>query len=189
MYLFFDTETTGLPRNWNAQLEELDNWPRMVQLAWVLCDQNGNKISEKNRIIKPEGFVIPREAAKLHGITTARARKEGIFLEDALIEFKDTIGQADYLVAHNISFDEKIVGAEFLRKDMANALEPKNKICTMEKSTNFCAIESSRGYKWPKLSELYFQLFGLSFEDAHDAAADINATTECFWELKRLGVI
>ncbi|MFA5368895.1 MAG: 3'-5' exonuclease [Candidatus Paceibacterota bacterium] len=189
MYLFFDTETTGLPRNWKAQVEELDNWPRMIQLAWVLCDRDGNKINGNNYIIKPEGFVIPKEASMVHGITTAQAKKQGAWLEDVLIEFEDLIKQADYLVAHNISFDEKIVGAEFLRKDMVNIIEQKNKICTMQQSTYFCAIEGSRGYKWPKLSELYFQLFGLSFEDAHNAEADINATVECFWELKRLGVI
>jgi DNA polymerase III epsilon subunit-like protein len=189
MYLFFDTETTGLPRNWKSQVEDLDNWPRMVQLAWVLCDRSGKKISSSNYIIKPEGFVIPKEASKVHGITTTQAKKEGVWLEDVLIEFEDLVNQADYLVAHNISFDEKIVGAEFLRKDRINIIEQKNKICTMQQSTDFCAIEGSRGYKWPKLSELYFQLFGLPFEDAHNAEADINATVECFWELKRLGVI
>jgi DNA polymerase III epsilon subunit-like protein len=189
MYLFFDTETTGLPRNWAARTEELDNWPRLVQLAWVLCDKKGKKIKTDDYIIKPEGFVIPREAAMVHGITTARAKKEGVNLEEVLIEFCGLAKKADYLVAHNISFDEKIIGAEFLRKDMPNIIEEKNKICTMQQSTYFCAIESPRGYKWPKLSELYFQLFGLTFESAHDAVADINATVECFWELKRLGVI
>lgn len=189
MYLFFDTETTGLPKNWKVGLEDLDNWPRMVQLAWVLCDRNGKQINANNYIIKPEGFVIPKEASSVHGITTVRAKKEGALLKEVLVEFEDLINQADYLVAHNISFDEKIVGAEFLRKDMANLLEQKNKICTMQQSTDFCAIESARGYKWPKLSELYYQLFGLTFDDAHDAAADISATAECFWELKRLGVI
>ena len=32
MYLIFDTETTGLPKNWKAPLTDFDNWPRMVQL-------------------------------------------------------------------------------------------------------------------------------------------------------------
>ena len=189
MYLFFDTETTGLPKNWKAAVEDLDNWPRMVQLAWVFCDQGGNTISKNNYIIKPDGFLIPKEAAQVHGITTARANKEGVNIKNVLIEFEDLVNQADYLVAHNISFDEKIVGAELLRSQMVNKTEQKNKICTMQQSTNFCAIEGSRGYKWPKLAELYYQLFGLTFDDAHDAVADINATAECFWELKRLGVI
>ncbi len=33
MYLFFDTETTGLPRNWHAPASDLANWPRLIQLA------------------------------------------------------------------------------------------------------------------------------------------------------------
>ena len=38
MYLFFDTETTGLPRNWKAPVTHLNNWPRMIQIAWIACD-------------------------------------------------------------------------------------------------------------------------------------------------------
>lgn len=88
-----------------------------------------------------------------------------------------------------MSFDEKIVGAEFLRNGMQNLIPSKNKICTMEKSTDFCAIEGPFGYKWPKLSELHYKLFGTYFQEAHNAAVDITATAKCFWELKRLGKI
>jgi hypothetical protein len=59
----------------------------------------------------------------------------------------------------------------------------------MEKTTNFCAIQGPYGYKWPKLSELYFKLFQSNFEEAHNAAADIKATAKCFWELKKLNKI
>ena len=44
MYLFFDTETTGLPKNWKAPITDLENWPRLVQLAWLVYDNIGNKI-------------------------------------------------------------------------------------------------------------------------------------------------
>jgi len=164
MYLFFDTETTGLPRNWRAPLDDLDNWPRMVQIAWLLYDFKGNLIESKNYIIKPEGFDIPEELQQL-------------------------MEKADYLVAHNMSFDEKIVGAEFLRKEMDNIIDLKKKICTMQCSTDICMIDGPYGYKWPKLSELYYQLFGKEFNDAHNALNDINATAECFWEMKRLFLI
>ena len=86
-----------------------------------------------------------------------------------------------------MSFDEKIVGAEFLRAGMRNPLPAKRKICTMESTTSFCAIPGPYGYKWPKLSELHYKLFRTGFEEAHNAAVDINATAKCFWELKRLG--
>lgn len=189
MYLFFDTETTGLPGNWRAPVTDLNNWPRLVQLAYLYYDVNGIKISGGDFIIKPEGFTIPLDASRIHGISTERALREGQSIVSVLQHFNTLIGQATYLVAHNMSFDEKIVGAEFLRNGMQNSIQSKHKICTMERTTNFCAIDGNYGYKWPKLSELYYKLFRTGFDEAHNAAADVTATAKCFWELKRLGKI
>lgn len=189
MYLFFDTETTGLPKNWKAPVNDLNNWPRLVQLAWLVFDNAGNKISSGDYIIKPKGFTIPIDASKIHGISNEKANKEGQELKTILTEFDNLLNQAKYLVAHNMSFDEKIVGAELLRNNMPNIIATKNKICTMEKSTNYCAINGPYGYKWPKLSELHFKLFNTGFEEAHNAEVDINATAKCFWEMKKLGII
>jgi len=190
-YLFFDTETTGLPRDWNASVNDVDNWPRIVQISWVIY-KNGTKISSSDFIIKPEGFKIPVESSDIHGVTTERAEKEGVSLRAVLTEFQNLIEQADLIIAHNISFDEKIVGAEFIRKNMSDSLESKKTICTMKRSTDFCAIPSSNGYsdyKWPKLSELYMKLFDAEFEDAHNSLADVNATAKCFWEMKKRGIL
>lgn len=189
MYLFFDTETTGLPRSWNAPVTDLNNWPRLVQLAYLFYDNNGNKLSGGDFIIKPNGFTIPADATRIHGISTERAISEGHQLATVLKSFNSLIGQAVFLVAHNMSFDEKIVGAEFLRCGMQNSIDSKRKICTMESSTNFCAISGAYGYKWPKLSELYYKLFRTYFDEAHNASVDISITAKCFWELKRLGKI
>ena len=189
MYLFFDTETTGLPKNWKAPVTNLNNWPRLVQLAYLYYDNNGNKISGGDFIVKPEGFTIPAEASRVHGISTERALREGESITSVLQHFNSLIEQASYLVAHNISFDEKIVGSEFLRNGMQNSIPSKNKICTMERTTRFCAINGPYGYKWPKLSELHYKLFGTGFEEAHDASVDVTVTAKCFWELKRLGEI
>jgi len=189
MYLFFDTETTGLPRNWKAPVTDLNNWPRLVQLAYLLYDKDGNRIAGGDFIIKPEGFTIPTEASKIHGISTERTMNEGHAISSVLQQFDSLIKQTQYLVAHNIAFDEKIMGAEFLRMKMSNSIAPKSKICTMEKTTNFCAIKGPYGYRWPKLSELHYKLFGTGFEEAHNAKVDINATSKCFWELKRIGII
>ncbi|NTV05903.1 MAG: 3'-5' exonuclease [Chlorobiaceae bacterium] len=189
MYLFFDTETTGLPRNWGASVTDIDNWPRLVQLAFILYDGDGNKKSEGDFIIKPEGFVIPSSAAQIHGITTDRAVLEGMPLREVLQSFQSLVAEAQVLVAHNISFDEKIVGSELIRAGMLNPLPSKIKICTMESATDFCALKGPYGNKWPKLSELYYQLFGTEFNEMHNAALDIEATAKCFWELKKRGVI
>ena len=77
MYLFFDTETTGLPKRWNAPVTDLENWPRLVQLAWIMYDDRGNMLESRDVIVKPEGFTIPPEASRVHGITTLVAREKG----------------------------------------------------------------------------------------------------------------
>ena len=189
MYLFFDTETTGLPINWRAPLTDLNNWPRLVQLAYLYADVEGNTLISGDYIIKPEGFVIPENASSIHGISTERANIEGVLLRDVLQEFDKLIGKAEVLVAHNMSFDEKIIESEFIRAGMQSSLPSKRKICTMERATDFCAIQGPYGNKWPKLGELYYTLFDMDFEELHNAALDIQATAKCFWELKRRGII
>ncbi len=189
MYLFFDTETTGLPKNYKAPVTDINNWPRMIQIAWVLADKNGNKLDTSTNIIKPENFTIPKAASNVHGITTEMAISEGRNLNTVLLEFNELVEQADYIVAHNISFDEKIIGAEFVRNKIQTNFNNKTKICTMKKSTDYCRIQGYYGYKWPTLSELHIKLFGEDFEGAHDALADILATEKCFWKLKEKGII
>ncbi|MPQ47089.1 3'-5' exonuclease [Marinifilum sp. N1E240] len=188
MYLFFDTETTGLPKNWGAPVTDIDNWPRLVQLAWLLYDSKNQEIKSANRIVIPEGFTIPTEASNVHGISTERAHKEGIDLTDALNEFSSALEEANFLIAHNISFDEKIAGAEFIRKNISNKLNNIPKICTMKTTTNICKIPGRYGYKWPNLTELHNHLFNKGFDDAHDALADVKACADCFFELKKAGM-
>lgn len=190
MYLFFDTETTGLPKNYQAPLDDFLNWPRIVQIAWSIYDGAGNQWESYNYIIKPEGFIIPAEATKIHRISQERAIAEGVTLKEALEKFLHDVRQASYLVAHNIDFDEKIIASELLRLGLPNPFLTANKICTMRSSASVCRIPNGRGsYKWPNLSELYQFLFQSSFSEAHDAVFDVRACATCFFELKRRGAI
>lgn len=189
MYLIFDTETTGLPEDFSAPITDLDNWPRLVQLAWQLHDHTGKLITSGNHIIKPDGFTIPFNSEKIHGISTKRAEEEGDDLSEILRKFARDIEKAHFLIGHNVSFDEKVMGAEFLREKIPSAIMDKSKIDTKDGGTEFCKIPGARGYKWPKLEELHLKLFDYGFEDAHDAAADVEATARSFFELLRLGYI
>jgi DNA polymerase III epsilon subunit-like protein len=189
MYLFFDTETTGLPKRYDAKITDLDNWPRLVQLAWLAYDTEGNKVDGDSSIVKPSGFTIPDQAARIHGITTDKAMFEGKDLQVVLELLHERISQAEILVAHNMNFDEKIIAAEFVRLGIPAVVPPRRKICTMTASARYCNLNGPRGPKWPKLQELHVKLFGENFSEAHNAAADIAATARCFFELKRLGVI
>ena len=185
MYLIFDTETTGLPRSYNAPMSDLDNWPRLVQLAWQLHDEKGRLLSNKNFIIRPEGFTIPYNAEKVHGISTKRALEEGHPLQEILQVFREDVAQTKYLVGHNIGFDIHVVGSEFLRAALVMPFEGKAELDTKDISTNFCALPGGKGgkFKWPTLTELHQKLFGVGFGDAHDAAYDVDATARCFFGL------
>ncbi|MCX2742436.1 DNA polymerase III subunit alpha [Mangrovivirga sp. M17] len=191
MYLIFDTETTGLPKNWNAPITDLDNWPRLVQLAWQLHDASGKLINSGNFIVKPEGFSIPFNSTKVHGITTERALEEGSDLEEVLNIFGEDIKRATHVVGHNIGFDINIMGAEYLRKEVETTLLELQPIDTKDEGTDFCAIPGGKGgkYKWPTLTELHQKLFGVAFDDAHDAAYDVDATAKCFFGLIKEKVV
>lgn len=189
LYLFFDTETTGTPFNYKAPSSDTRNWPRLVQLGWILMTEKGKKVSEKNYIVKPNGFTIPAEATKIHNITTKMALEQGRELSFVIDEFLKDFNKAKYVVGHNIDFDKKIIGAELIRLSKPDIMNSKQAFCTMKSSTDFCKIPGYYGYKFPKLQELYHKLFGRDYEDAHDAASDIEATQQCFWELRRRKLI
>ena len=189
MYLIYDTETTGLPRDWKAPVSQVDNWPRLVQLGWMLFDANKEMVSEANLIVQPTGFTIPKVAADIHGITQARALAEGLPVAEVLAQFRSSIDVAKVLIAHNLDYDEKVMGAEFIRANVPDLFKGKQKYCTKTKATDFCKLPGKYGYKWPTLDELHSKLFGGGFEGRHDALGDVRATARCYFELQVRGIV
>ena len=190
MFLIFDTETTGLPKRWDAPLSDSDNWPRCVQIAWQIHDENGALSAHENYLVRPEGFTVPYDSEQVHGISTALAEKEGHPLEEVLNAFATAVSQVEYVAGHNVNFDLNIMGAEFLRSGRENPLENATVIdtCT-EETASLCQLPwwTWRKFKLPTLSELHQFLFQTAFEEAHNATADVEATTRCFLELLRQG--
>jgi DNA polymerase III subunit epsilon len=189
MYLVIDCETTGLPKNWRAPISDLGNWPRVIEAAWSLFDKTGQLMESEVHLIQPDGFTIPADAWRIHGITTERAQAEGKKLNAVLSDLSAAAEKTEVIVAHNLRFDESVISAEYCRLNLEPPFTGKKLFCTMIESTNFCRIPGSKGYKWPALSELYWQLFKSQYEEAHEAGADVSACAKCFFELKRLGVI
>ena len=189
-YLFFDTETTGIPQDYKAPCTDTDNWPRLVQLGWILTDSRGNELRRGNRIVRPEGFEIPTAASDVHGITTERALAEGEPLRDVMLAFGADLNESGWLVGHNIDYDLHVVGTEYYRLGYDHRIMfARPYVCTMQATIDFCNSPGKYGPKWPRLQELYVRLFGREFDGAHDAMADISATKECFFELLRRNVI
>lgn len=189
-YLFFDTETTGIPKDYKAPCTNTDNWPRLVQLGWLLTDAAGRILSEGNHIVRPDGFEIPKAASDVHGITTEFALENGKPLLDVIFAFGADLNQADCVVGHNLDYDLHIVGAEYVRLGYdSRIMFARPTLCTMQATIQFCNIPGRFGPKWPKLMELYTKLFGQGFDGAHDAMADIRATKDCFFELLKRGIV
>ena len=117
-----DTETTGLPKRWDAPVTDSDNWPRCIQIAWQLHDGMGNVVEHQDYLIQPDGFNIPFDAEKIHGISTELAQAKGIPLREMMHKFSEALSKTKFLVGQNVGFDINIMGAEFHRLGLDNAL-------------------------------------------------------------------
>lgn len=190
MYLIFDTETTGLPKNWKAPMTDLNNWPRVIQLAWIICNDKGEITDEHKYLIMPDGWEVPMQKFWIdNGYSTAECAAKGRPLPEILEKFILDHDRSSFLISHNMSYDYNVLGAEMIRYKI-RAKERLVRICTKESGTDFCDLPRVYGKpKWPKLSELHQKLFGEGFDDAHDALADVKATGRCFFGLKERGLI
>ena len=128
--MVFDTETTGLPTSFGAPASDVDNWPRVVQLAWEAFGVCGRKALARSDLIRPDGYIIPRDAEAVHGISTEIARRNGSPIASVLETFMRPLTVASVIVAHNFKFDVNVLAAEFHRLDIPDPFLSKTYICT-----------------------------------------------------------
>jgi len=186
MYLIFDTETTGLPKRWDAPVTDTDNWPRCIQIAWQLHDEMGGLIENYDFMVRPDGFNIPYDAERIHGISTDLALEQGISLAEVLEKFNVALSKSKFIVGQNVGFDVNIMGSEFHRHGVESPLAAMKVLDTCTEITaEMLKLPGGRGgrFKLPTLTELHEYLFGQPFSEAHNATADVEATTRCFLEL------
>jgi DNA polymerase-3 subunit epsilon len=185
--LVFDTETTGFPQKKGfdlyyppSQTYRYNN-ARLVELAYIIYDADGNVIKKVESLIKPNGFVILN--SNIHGITTDKAMLEGNKLRDVLTQFNEDLQTVDTLIAHNIDFDINVVLAECYRtnqKKLIAELTKKDQICTMRLGK--CHLKQ---VKYPKLSELYSCLFNKEWKQTHRALDDAKTCGECYFQITK----
>jgi DNA polymerase III epsilon subunit-like protein len=189
-FLLIDCETTGLPRTRRFSPDAVDDWPRLVQIAWARCGPEGQLTEAHCHIIRPDGFRIPADATKVHGITHSRARRVGRDLSQVLDEFLEEAARTGTVfVAHNLEYDWGVLASEFVRTGKSLSVLESPGICTMRTTTDVCCLPrpGGWGYKWPTLEELHMFLFGRSYEGTHDAARDLEACARCFFKLLAAG--
>ena len=191
--MIYDTETTGLPI-WGSPSERPDQ-PHLCQFTALICDGTpAQEIEYVDMLIRPDGWTIPDEVAKLHGITTERALADGLPERAAVAEYLRLTAQADIVCAYGISFDERIMRIAMLRSGMtkatcdtlANGLKTH---CVMKQATPLCKLPPTdkmmaagrKTFKTPNLAEAVNALLGESMEDAHDARVDLFYTSRLYF--------
>mgnify|MGYP003115810361 FL=1 len=187
MILFFDTETNGL---WRRDLNPgHEDQPRLVSLAFQVTDDNERVVAQYSSRIEPDKFIIPDDAAKIHGITTEVAKETGVSLNYALAIFTFFSSKCHTMVAHNLAFDLQIIQREvdklkFIWK------KPDNLHCTMMTSKDEMKLEGKfDDYKFPKLQECFEYFFHQGVQNYHDALLDVQLCRELYFQLRRKAIL
>lgn len=193
--LVVDTETSGLRKYRNKDPENLSNWPRIVQISWLVFDKNGGLIESVTEYFK-QPRPIPQDAVDIHGITDEICREKGLDPKIVLTKFCETCSQVEFIVGHNISFDHGVIEANMRRFKVTDDFMMQTK-CTMKSSENLLKIPSNfsgKKFKSPNLAELVHFLFypkGVTSDrnSQHDAEYDTLYTARCYFELKNRGAM
>jgi len=193
----FDTETTGLPEKRNTSIYETSKWPHVVQLSFMVYDDEKKEIVEEyDEIIKiDESIHLTPKSVEIHGISRDIIHERGVPIIDALNAFKRALNSCDLCVGHNISFDKRLLIVEAIRNKGFDSTDKsyvqfqfKNEFCTMLKSVEVCRIEKLRGdgtvyFKYPTLLELHKHLFKKIPNNAHNSKVDVLICLRCYCKL------
>ena len=182
--LFVDTETSGIPADKMLSYRNIDNWPTIKQIAWIIYKKDGTLLAQHNYAIADEGehkdIVSPTYVSK----------KVLPIHEIVMLFYFGALKTCDVIVGHNIEYDVRVILSELHRYGYdTELLNSIHQFCTMKNSIDVCGFDTRHGNRYPKLQELYSKLFHKPFENEHDAYCDIKATADCFWKLFSSGML
>jgi len=188
MYLIFDTSAIGKPTNYKASFSDLNAWPRMLHISWILLDENFKPKEDFDLVAIPEGFTVTEDILTNTKLNEEDVKRKSAPLDEILEKFNETVLKAKYVFAHNLNFNENVLGAEYLRQTIKVNLFKVERYCLMQESTYYCKLPSkSGGYKWPSLPELHAACFGTAYSPHNNARADVVAAARCFIKLMKTG--
>jgi len=180
-FLFIDTETSGLPKNWKAPYHQEGNWPSIIQIAWIIYDKNFNEVERQNHYIVNDGFIIEKSSQEIHGITAEFLNVNGKSKEAAMMPLLQVIKKfSPAIIGHYMEFDYHMINAEFCRMGISNPLEHQVFYCTMKASKPY--VRNPR-VDLLKLNEFYEELFNEKPKDFHNALSDALNTAKIFFHL------
>ncbi len=189
LFLIIDTKTNGLPISWVEPPTNTLNWPRLIQIAWIVCDPMGQPLEKQAYTIKPMGFDIPKSVEEHLGISTEKAIETGTDPIIVLWGLADIIEKCTEVVGHNMILHRNVIAAEMVRFEIKHKLNERQKTCTKERTTSFCNLAGNNGLRWPKLYELYEMLFYEPMPEDLDILGETEALANCYFELKKAKVL
>ena len=190
MKLFIDLETTGLPKtkgfcDWYDHTE-LDKYEssRIIEMGIVVTNNDGETIVEYSSLVKPDNFrgLLPI-ITKITGITNSNINSEGIPISEVFDVLKKHLSGIDTIISYNIGFDMNILLSELHRINDTEMIDMINNIdheCAMELSKQVLKLD-----KFPKLCNLYKDLFKKESGQEHRALSDTNICKDVYFELKK----
>lgn len=195
--LVYDTETTGMVL-WKEPSEH-PNQPHLVQLAACLVDLDTRKtVSSIDVIVRPNGWVIPDDVAKIHGITTEMASDVGVGEIEAM-EMILSLWGGRKLIAHNESFDRRIMRIALKRycaeaDPVHDRWKDAKSECTALLSTPILKLPPTEKmlaagfnkHKTPNLGEAYQYFIGSKLVGAHSAMTDVKACRDIYFNIEDL---
>lgn len=185
--LFLDTETSGIPTSLSAPISDLENWPFVIQIAWLIYTTEGQFIKKENLFIYEEDIYIKQSSERIHGITREELKQKGQDRKSVMKVLANDLRQyKPMIIGHFVEFDSKMVQVAFHRSGLKNLISPLKHFCTMLPSSTYARLPQNT---FPKLEELYFGLFLEKLEDTHNALNDAEATAKCYFELIKKGEV
>ena len=178
--LYLDVETNGIGKFRPAT-------QRMMQISWIYENNEYNYFINDVESVSPD---VP------HDISTSFCKERGEDFDNVYNIFHGHLENCDKVIAHNAEFDLGIISHELkvrkhdkykkYNKILKDLLESDDVICTMKNTTELCKIKfnnGSKGYKYPKLDELYNFLTGENCEEfgqLHDSLVDCKLLKACY---------
>ncbi|OKL38784.1 3'-5' exonuclease [Pontibacter flavimaris] len=185
--LFIDTETTGIPQDWDAPYSDNESWPYSVQVAWAVHTKDGRELRSENHYIYEPELEISDASGRIHGITLEFLKAHGKHRSQVLsLLARDLEHYKPLVVGHFMRLDYHMLGVGFHRANLPNPLPQLPTFCTMNASADFVLQPRQR---FLRLGELYERLFQEPLQHQHDAAVDVKATAACFFKLVEQGDI
>lgn len=171
-YAVIDTETSGLP-DYKKPADD-PSQPRLASLGVVLLNQDLTTEAEHYFLVKPDGWEMSEETAKIHGLTQQILIENGVHVLEVLSFYVRLIDTGYAVAAFGAQFDCKQMRGELRRANVPDRFDTTPNVCLMRACMGLKIPKAGKPGGWPKLSDAC-RFFGVVQGEAHTAIDDARS--------------